>query len=274
MKDTIMLIDGHNMLWRANMSWGKDKNDKSNHVMIYNFFRNLRPLVEQFSPTKIFFVMEGHPKHRHEIYSEYKANRIIKTASKQETHDKFHLDKKEIIRLLKYLPVTICKAGNYEADDVIATLAENLKEENVIIISNDTDYIQLLQKGFSSIKIYNPVRKSFVEAPSYLYLAWKSLRGDPSDNIPGLMSDAKAEKLVKTPSLLREWMELEENRANFSINRSLIEFAKVPEEEILIEEGHANFNSLKEEFIKMEFLSLIKDSTWNKFCQTFNCLKF
>jgi hypothetical protein len=51
MKDLIMLIDGHNMLWRANMSWGKDKNDKSENVMIYNFFRNLRPLVEQFSPS-------------------------------------------------------------------------------------------------------------------------------------------------------------------------------------------------------------------------------
>lgn len=274
MKDTIMLIDGHNMLWRANMSWGQDKQDKSEHVMIYNFFRNLRPLVEQFSPTKIFFVMEGHPKHRHEIYSEYKANRIIKTAEKQDTHEKFHLDKKEILRLVRYLPITICKANDYEADDVIATLADNLRDEKIIIISNDTDYIQLLQKGYENICIYNPIRKKYLEAPTYLYLPWKCLRGDKSDNIPGFMSDAKAEKMVRTPSLLRQWMEIEENRANFSINRSLIEFAKVPEDEILMEEGIANFSALKEEFKRMDFSSFMKDSTWNKFCQTFTCIKF
>ena len=275
MQDTVMLIDGMNMLWRANMSWGKDKQDeKSQYVMIYNFFRNLRPLIEKFSPHKVFFVMEGYPKHRYEIYADYKANRIIKTAQKQEQHDQFHLNKKEVVRLLKYLPITVCRAADYEADDVIATLAENLKEENVIIVSNDTDYIQLLQKGYSNIKIYNPIKKVFVEAPDYFYLPWKCLRGDPSDHISGFMSDAKAEKMVRNPNLLQQWMSIEENRANFAINKKLIEFAHVPEEDITIEDGKTNFSSLREEFIKMDFQSLIKQDTWEKFCFTFNCIKF
>jgi 5'-3' exonuclease len=275
MKDNILIIDAHNMMWRANMSWGKDKQDnKSENVMIYNFFRNLRPLVEMFSPSKIFMVLEGSPKHRYEIYADYKANRIVKTASKQETFDQFHVNKKEILRLLKHLPITLCKSKNYEADDVISTLCDNLKDESVTIISNDSDYIQLLQRGYSNLKIYNPMRKVFQQAPSYHYLAWKSLRGDSSDNIPGLMSDAKAEKLVSNPKLFEDWMSVEENRSLFSINKSLIEFAVVPEEEIEIEEGEKNFALLRSEFQKMEFESLTKISTWEKFCNTFKCVKF
>jgi 5'-3' exonuclease len=272
--DNILLIDGHNAMWRANMSWGKNTQDQSDLVMVYNFFRNLRVLVEQFSPNKIFFVMEGRPKHRYNIYSEYKANRIVKTAQKQEVFDKFHVNKKEILRLLKLLPITVCKAEDYEADDVIATLSENLKDENVIIISNDTDYIQLLQKGLNNLKLYNPIKKTFTQSPDYHYLAWKCLRGDPSDNIPGFMSDAKAEKMVRNPSLLQSWMGVEENRANFNINKSLIEFSSVPEEEIFMDNGIIDFKTLREEFQKMEFSSLIKENVWTKFCSTFNCIKF
>jgi 5'-3' exonuclease len=275
MQDAIMLIDGMNMLWRANMSWGKDKKDESsNYVMIYNFFRNLRPLVEKFSPHKIFFVLEGHPKHRYEIYSEYKANRIVKTASKQEEKNNFFETAKLAIDLLQYLPITTCRAENYEADDVIATLSENLKDEKIVIISNDSDYIQLLQRGYKDINLYNPVKKTFLDSPEYFYLAWKCLRGDSADHIPGLMSDAKAEKLVKNPNLLQQWMSVEENRANFTINKKLIEFAQVPEEDITINDGKANFISLREEFIKMDFQSLLKPDSWQKFCYTFNCIKF
>jgi len=273
-EDAVMIIDLHNMMWRANMSWGKDKQDSSENVMIYNFFRNLRPLVEMFSPSKIFMVSEGHPKHRYEIYSEYKANRIVKTASKQETFDKFHVNKREIIRLCKYLPVTLCKAEDYEADDVVATLVNNLKDESVVVISNDTDYIQLLQMGYKKLKIYNPMRKVFQQAPEYHYLGWKSLRGDPSDNIPAIMSDAKAEKLIRNTTQFREWMKVEENRSRFSINRQLIELAMVPEDKIIMEEGQSNLPLLKEEFEKMDFKSFMNPSTWEKFCKTFNCVKF
>ncbi len=261
------------MMWRANMSWKSGPED-SEYVMIYNFFRNLRPLVEMFSPSKVFLVSEGHPKHRYELYSEYKANRIVKIASKQEVYDKFHLNKKEIIRLCKYLPLTLCKAEDYEADDVVASLVNNLKDENVIVISNDSDYIQLLQMGYKKLKIYNPMRKQFQQAPDYHYLAWKSLRGDSSDNIPALMSDAKAEKLVKSAVSLQEWLKIEENRARFSLNRQLIELVMVPEDQILMEEGEKKFPLLRGEFEKMNFKSFENDKTWNKFCQTFNCIKF
>lgn len=309
--DKILLIDGLNAIWRATISFSPPKQkhveclvdcnhtlskDKQNHctcgqpwnndegrcvsqanedyVIVFNFFRNLRPIIEKFSPDKCFFVLEGHPQFRYDLFADYKANRIIKTASKKETFDKFHFSKKEIIRLLNFLPITVARAEHYECDDVIATLCENMKDEQLLILSNDSDYIQLLQRGYKSCQIFNPIKKEFMEAPDYHYVVWKSLNGDKSDNIPGILKPKKALATASNPQLLEKFLSIEENRANFSINRQLIEFRPVPEEEISFVEGETNFSFLKEEFQKMKFESIINDNSWNKFCNTFSCIKY
>ena len=242
-------------------------------VIIYNFFKNLRPLIEQFSPVKCFFVLEGHPKFRHNLYAGYKGNRFIKNGSKPDPQ-KVYQSADEIIRLLTFFPVTICRSADYECDDVISFLCENMKEEHLTVISNDSDYIQLLQRGYKNCQVYNPIRKEFMEAPVYPYVAWKALAGDRSDNIPGLLSAAKATSIVSSPEKFRAFLAQEENRANFNINRQLIEFRKIPEEEVSFMEGISSFDELKEEFESMKFKSFLVPKTWNKFIDTFDCLQF
>lgn len=306
--DKILLIDGHNAIHRANTSFGPDAKkhticclsqedckhniynvhcmcgspwDTDNEycqedfIVIYNFFRNLRPLIEDFAPDKCFFVLEGHPQFRYDLFSDYKGNRIVKEASKQATKKvKFNRDKNIILPLMQYLPITLCKAGQYEADDVISTLCFNMKDEDITVLSNDSDYIQLLQLGYHNIQIYDPIKKQNMSAPEYPYVAWKSLNGDKSDNIPALLSKKKALDTVSDPVLFQKFMSLEENRANFSINRQLIEFRSVPEDEIHLTEGLKDFISLKSAFEVMKFESIINDKSWNKFCKTFDCIKY
>lgn len=310
--DKILLIDSLNFIWRALAGFGFQKQShescldlgcnhklrlaekqhcscgqewmheegrcfsqaNEHYILIFNFFRNLRPIIEQFSPDKCFFVLEGHPQFRYDLYADYKANRLIKTASKQEEMAKFHSSKNEIIRLLQYLPVTIVKAAHYECDDVIATLCHNMQDEDLTVVSSDTDFIQLLQKNYKSCKLYNSIKKEYVSAPDYPYVAWKCLAGDKSDNIPALLKPKKALEAVNNPSIFAKFLELEENRANFNINRQLIEFRLVPEEEIEIREGVADFDSLKKEFELMKFDSIINDKSWAKYTKTFKCLKY
>jgi 5'-3' exonuclease len=273
--DKILLIDAHNQMWRACVKFGAVQSDVPDEVIFtFNFFRNLRPLIEDFEPEKCFFVLEGHPQFRYDLFSDYKANRIIKLAAKQETNDKFLKAKDIIVPLMQYLPITICRASNYEADDVINTLSENMKDEDLTILSNDSDYIQLLQRDYKQIRIYNPIKKTFMEAPSYPYVAWKSLAGDQSDNIPSLLKPKKALNTINDPELFKKFLEVEENRANFSVNRQLIEFRSVPEEEIIIKEGNRDFNALKKAFTEMKFESIVNDQSWKKFCLTFDCLKY
>jgi 5'-3' exonuclease len=307
--DKVLLIDGANFMWRANVRFGppvqhqicqlctvdfqKNRHPVSTHcecgspwsetesfcygnkyLIVYNFFKNLRPIIELFSPDKCFFVLEGHPQFRYDLFAGYKANRIIKMASKQETKDFFFESRDIILPLLACLPITQCRAAEYECDDVIATLCENMKDEDLTVLSNDNDYIQLLQRGYNNIKIYNPITKTNLVAPDYPYVAWKCLNGDKSDNIPGLLKPKKAIDAASNPDLFKKFMDVEENRANFNINRQLIEFRNVPEEEILLVEGVRDFPKLKDAFTSMKFESIVNDKSWQKYCNTFNCLKY
>lgn len=280
--DKVLIIDGFNQMHRANISFPsknpeEPKEDKPDYQMVFNFFRNLRPLVEQFQPDKIFFVLEGHPKFRYDIFPEYKANRrMVKTASKQESADKFDIQKDIIINLIKHFPITTVVADDYECDDVISTLVKNMPDEDITILSGDTDFIQLLQLGLKNIKIYNPISKKFYEDPGVFYVAMKCLRGDSSDNIPGFkgIGEKTARKMLEDPAKFAEFMSTEENRANFNIYKSLIEFRDVPYDELIIEEGILDWNVVKELFSKMEFESIVNDRSWEKFTKTFECVKY
>lgn len=313
--DKILFIDGMNSMHRANIGFGVSKlqahgmcsdcdayitmhaqdhvhcycggdwdcidnkcSEESNDsfITIFNFFRNLRPIIEMFSPDKCFFILEGHPQFRYDLFPDYKANRIIKQAETISYKDKFLASADEIVRLIQYLPITICRAANYEADDLVGTLCDNLKDEDLTILSGDSDFIQLLQRGYKHLQIYNPIKKEFMQVTNYPYVAWKSLVGDKSDNIKGVpgIGDKKAQKLLKDPKLFKKFMEVEENRANFSVSRQLIEFRSVPDVEIIFQEGIRNFNELKQEFIRMQFESIINNHAWKKYCDTFNCLKY
>jgi 5'-3' exonuclease len=275
--DKVLLIDGHNSIWRACVKFGPTIQDVEDHIIFtFNFFRNLRPLIQDFAPDKCFFVLEGHPQFRYDLFSDYKANRIIKLASEKskESNDRFLKAKDIIVPLLQHLPITICRAANYEADDVVATLCENMRDENLTVLSNDSDYIQLLQRGYPQCRIYNPIKKVDMEAPPYPYVAWKCLNGDKSDNIPALLKPKKALDAINNPAVFQKFMEVEENRANFNINRQLIEFRSVPEEDIALQEGVKNFEALRQAFTDMKFESIVNDQSWEKYCRTFDCIKY
>jgi 5'-3' exonuclease len=243
--------------------------------IVYVFFRNLKALVEQFQPDAIFCCLEGAHNFRYDLFPDYKANRIIKNASKQEEKDRFNKQRDIILPLLSHLPITIATADKYEADDVIASLADDLKEEEVIIISGDTDFIQLLQKGYKHLSIYSPVKKAFLEAPDYFYLPFKCLKGDPSDNISGIPSIGikKAEKLVRDPEVLKVFLQAEEHRAVFNLNRELIELKVIPLEELTFVDFQLNLEFLKEAFNRMKLEGITSEPYWGKFQTTFNSVQ-
>lgn len=271
----ILFVDYLNAVWRANISfgWGSKPEVDTQYNTVYNFFRNLRATVEQFAPNKIFIALEGHPKFRHELYPQYKANRIVKTASQQDTHDKLHANGKIILDLLQCLPVTLAKASEYEADDTIATLVDLYKDDDLTVFSSDSDYTQLLQKGYSNLQIYNPIKKVFLTAPEYPYVGWKALNGDKTDNIKKLLSDKKSLAMINDPDKFAQFLSVEENRAAFQMNRELIEFKMIPVDEIMLQDGKPNYDLLFSEFTKMSFASYVNPKTKDKFIDTFKAVK-
>lgn len=304
--DKILFIDLQNQIWRAFVKFAPhvkhercflntncDHVDNNAHCqcgspwsidppfcygdkysIVFNFFRNLRPIIEDFTPDKCFLILEGHPQFRYDLYADYKANRIIKVASRSDNQLKINEAKTIILALLPHLPLTLAKADKYEADDTIASLCDNMREEDLSVVSSDSDFIQLLQRGYKNIRVYNPIKKMDMEAPAYPYVAWKCLAGDKSDNIPNLLGPKKAIATASDPNLLQKFLQLEENRANFSINRQLIEFRSIPMEEISLQEGQRNWQFLYDAFRQMKFESIIRDPTWKRYINTFECIKY
>lgn len=279
MKDKVLIIDAHNQMRRANISFDFKKKEvveeakeeqTENFTMVYNFFRSFRAIFEQFDPNLICFVLEGHPQFRYDLYPEYKANRIIKTGDEKKRIDNenFHRQKRIVIDLLKLLPVRQYKAKNYECDDVIAYICRDLPNDDVTIISNDSDFTQLLQEGLKC-KIYNPIKKEYMVAPEYHYVAHKALVGDKTDNIEGLLSKAKALKIISDPKAFEAFINDDKNKEKFNRNLSLIKIPQINEDELEFFDGQKDFDALKQRFNEMKFDSITNDKSWSRFVDTF-----
>ena len=263
-----LLLDGYNLFYRARYS-GMNKGDYST---IFNFFRSLRPLIEKMNPDKAFLVLEGMPKKRLELAPDYKGQR------KYNNDDNFISQRKEIVRILKdFFPITIARHEDYECDDVIGYLANKYSNQGeVTIVSSDTDFIQCISEN---TKLYNPVRKMFLDKTEYDYVLWKALKGDASDNIEGFagVGDKKAKKMCNDSSLLQNFLLKEGHQEKLDHNIQMIRLHDLDNDVDGISYcdtiDSSNWEELKEVFSNYEFNSIIsKEKSWNKYTDTFNKL--
>lgn len=281
---TILVVDGFNQLHRARSGF-----TLGDYPVCFNFFRAFRALVEMHRPTRVYFCTEGHPRRRYELLPEYKANRRIElptdgspldpeVAKKLSELESFFRQAHLIIDLLsKHFPVSVVRHPDYECDDVIYNLIKRSSTAIPwIVTSNDSDFIQLLGE-FPHVRLYNPITKSFVEAPPFDYTTWKALRGDGSDNIPGLsgIGDKTAEQLVNDPDRLRSLFENKALSEQFSRNYDLIRFPTWSDDEAMKMTSSApvrDWEAVAATFDSWLFKSFLKDKTWEKFKSTFDTL--
>lgn len=266
----VLLLDGYNLIYRARYA----RMNKGEYSTIFNFFRSIRPLVEKFDPDICYFVLEGRPVKRLEVDSEYKGQRVY------HNKDNFNEQRRKIIKLIEEcIPFIIARHNDFECDDVINYLANTKhKEDNVTIISSDTDFIQSIN---DKTQVYNPVRKSFLEKTDYDYVLWKSLVGDKSDNIVGFkgIGDKRAQKILSEQSLLDDFLSVKENKDKFERNSFMIRFHDMTDyldgiDFSFLKQEASYWENLKNEFINMEFSSIIsKDKTWQKYIKTFENLE-
>lgn len=264
----ILLLDGYNLFYRARYS-GMNKGEFST---IFNFFRSLRPLIEKMSPDKAFLVLEGMPKKRLALSPDYKGQRVYNN------DDNFSAQRKEIVNILReFFPITLVKHDDYECDDIIGHLAREYEKDNeVTIVSSDTDFIQCINEKTS---LYNPVRKAYIEAPKYNYVLWKALKGDDSDNIAGFagIGNKKAEKMCLNKDILDNFLLKEGFREKLNRNLEMIRLHDLQNDVSNIKYFDTiqtqNWLELKNKFEKYEFNSITaKEKSWNKFTQTFDTL--
>jgi len=264
----VLLLDAYNLIYRARSGFTKGE-----YAIVYNFFRGIRPIVEKFNPDKVYFVLEGKPQFRQTLSEgNYKSNR--KSAG-----DDFHRQKAAIINIVGELfPFDSIRHPELECDDTAATFAaiHCRQGDEVVIVSSDSDFIQLLNIPDFNIQLYNPIKKIFVSAPDYDYVTWKALRGDATDNRFGIpcIGDKTAEKIVKDPQKMKTLLENKEKKEIFERNVNLIRLVDFSGDMSKLEKktGSGDWEMLYHTFEDLGFESMLKEKTWNKFIKTFGRL--
>lgn len=260
-----LILDGYNLIHRARGGFSLGE-----WPIVFNFFRGLRPFIEKYKPHEAFIVLEGTPKRNLELLPEYKANRGL-------APDGFERQKEAIIDILASVPITIVHHPDFEADDVVHNLIQEL-DGHVTVISSDSDFTQLLQGAHASrVTVYNWREKVDLVAPEYDYIRWKALRGDPTDNIPKCpgMTEGAALAAAKDDNRLAVLMQDAAFRKAYERNLELVrlqDFTVAERAELVLIPGVTDWDNVRMAFGEYDFNSIIREPTWSKYIKTFKCI--
>jgi DNA polymerase-1 len=223
---TVVLLDSHAILHRGYHAMGGfATRDGKPTGALYGFVTMVLRIYEDIKPDYIAACFDlPKPTFRHISYDGYKAGR-------KKTDDALIAQIKESYSLCEALSVPVYKEEGFEADDLLGTLAEQLKQDKatrVIIASGDMDTFQLidgdkvtvytLKKANEAVLFTTAsVVERFGFTPKYIP-DYKGLAGDSSDNIIGIkgIGDKTATELIKKYGTIEEMYEvLNKNRQTF-----------------------------------------------------------
>ena len=163
---------------------------------IYGFTTTLLKAINDIKPTHIAVCFDVPGKtYRHEAFKEYKAKRVKK-------EPEFYSQFARLKELLEAFNFRVYEKQGFEADDLIGTIVKDKSVDEVpnienIILTGDLDTLQLvddntriytLKRGITDIMIYDEkaVKERYEGLKPDQLIDYEALRGDPSDNIPGV----------------------------------------------------------------------------------------
>jgi len=192
----LMIVDGNALLHRAWHAIPPLQTKKGEVVnAVYGFITIFLKSLKELRPTHVAVTFDTPaPTFRHIAFKAYKAHREKKP---DELYRQIH----RIREILHALQIATFEKDGYEADDVIATLTKSARNQDndldIVILTGDMDTLQLVdehtqvcspKKGISDIVMYDmsAVKERFGGLGPEKLKEVKALRGDPSDNIPGV----------------------------------------------------------------------------------------
>lgn len=243
----LLLVDGSNLLFQ--MFFGMPArivNQQGKAIQgTLGFIGALLKIIHRVNPTHIAVLFDGeHENSRTSLNPDYKANRIDYSQTPEEETPFSQLD--DVYAALNFMGIKHTETTACEADDLIAGYALSLGQETEVVISSlDSDFFQLITDKVSVLRYRG--KNTVICTPAYIkntlnitpeqYADFKSLTGDPSDNIKGadkigpktaalLLNEfgclenilAYAEK-IKRPSIRQSIME---NTEKLKINYEII----------------------------------------------------
>ena len=207
-RENLTIIDGKSVFYRGYYAMGHlSLPDGTPTGGVYGFATMLIEIIEKLQPEYIAVAWDKSKtniRRRRAIYADYKANRKPAPAD-------FYAQIPYLMELLEAFHIPLYEFDDYEADDIIGTLARKAQaaDKRVEIISGDLDMLQIvdehikmyqLKRGFSDVAAFDidAIEEKYgLHKDQFLDL--KSLKGDSSDNIPGVpgVGEKTAVKLLQ-----------------------------------------------------------------------------
>ncbi len=278
----VVLLDTNGLIYRAfyalpylTTSDGRPTN------AVYGLVAMVLKVLEEERPDYIAAAFDlPAPTFRHKEFADYKAHR---EAMPDDLKPQVGLSR----QALEALGIPAVAAEGYEAEDVIATIARQAKERgfDVLVVSGDLDTLQLVDeqvrvmvtgRGISEVVVYDQakVRERFGFPPEKLP-DFKSLRGDPSDNIPGVpgVGEKTASGLIQrfgsAESVLEHLDEIpERTRAALSASRervlvskrlaTIVDDAPVDPDWATLRTGKPDLDAVEPLFRELEFRGFLQ----------------
>ena len=278
----VLLLDGNSLTYRAFFALPTDMATASGQVTnaVFGFTSMLLNLARDQQPDGIVVAFDRpEPTFRHHMIPEYKAQR-------EPTPDLLIQQFGLVRDVLDALRVPAVDVVGFEADDVLATIATQVADsgDQAIIVTGDRDIYQMVRdpsikvlynrRGVSDYALYDEA--GIIErtgVTSTLYPQYAALRGDPSDNLPGVpgVGEKTAAKLInayggldgifdhaddQTPKLRQNLVEFEQRaRRNFD---AMVLRTDVPVEvdRKALKWGEVDVEKVQQLFDRLEFGSL------------------
>jgi DNA polymerase-1 len=205
----VLLVDGNSLTYRAFFALPTDLATASGQITnaVYGFTSMLINVIRDHQPDAIVVAFDlPEPTFRHERAPSYKGQR-------EAAPDILRQQMGLVREVLGALCVPTVEAPGFEADDIIATMATAVRDagNDALIVTGDRDAYQLVEdphvavlynrRGVSDYALYDEagIAERTGVTPA-LYPQYAALRGDPSDNLPGVpkVGEKTAAKLINT----------------------------------------------------------------------------
>ena len=214
----LVIIDSNSVIHRAYHALPPLSTKKGEMVnAVYGFLLVFFKAIKEFHPDHIIAAFDlPFPTFRHKIFKEYKAKR---PPAAKELYEQIP----RVKEILKAFNVLILEKQGFEADDIIGTVSQKFSQDQkdskkeVVILSGDSDVLQLVNKNTKAFILRRGVKDTILYDEKLVKEKYqglnpgqldefKALRGDPSDNIPGVkgIGEKTAIRLIKQFNTLEE----------------------------------------------------------------------
>ena len=229
-----------NLMMNLKMNNSKTIDENMVRHMILNSIRMYR--MEHHSEYgEVVLTWDSKHSWRRNYYPEYKASRRKgREESDLDWDDIFSTLNKIRNEIKENFPYKYIEVFGAEADDIIGFLCEETRDEKIMIISGDKDFIQL--QKYPNVAQWSPITKKQVNGfDPTIYLKEHILKGDTSDGVPNVLSpdNTFTDGLRQRPlsrKKIQSWLVgggsdwNDEVKRNFQRNLTLIDLSKTPEE--------------------------------------------